>query len=79
MVENGREGWPWTRSGEGDVRDRNDLLRRQTAVHTERHTVERVGVVVVVLRGVAWRVVLRLTHALPAQEAASGESVRGEL
>lgn len=51
VTVDGREWARGTRSGEGDVRDRNYLLRRRTAVHTARHTVERVGVVVV-LRGV---------------------------
>jgi hypothetical protein len=74
MVENGREGRPETRSREADVRNRNSyLLRRQTAVcvYTARHKGSGSG-------SIAWRVVLRLTHGLPAQEAASGESVRGE-
>ena len=76
MVENGREGRPETRSREADVRNRNYyLLRRQTAVcvYTARHKGSGSG-----SGSIAWRVVLRLTHGLPAQEAASGESVRGE-
>lgn len=75
-----------TRTMGDDGESRNcQVVRRQTAVHTVRHRErererERGGnsssiawhaVVVVVV------VVLRLTHAL-AQEAASGESVRGE-
>jgi hypothetical protein len=50
------------------------LLRRQTAVYTVGHTLARERKARVCGRMACGAA----THALPAQEAASGESVRGE-